>query len=139
MLDADCGGDARFFVAPSAAANEINKENLVSYFVGTQIIHQKPRSHEIYCFGVENCSFHGMCLHFLAASLRSVTTLSRERCLFVCPLRDDPLELESDDEPLSDALESDEPTFEYRRIKLVNFDRTNVVNGECTSYLSQMS
>lgn len=56
----------------------------------------------------------------------------------MCPLRDDPLELESDDEPLSDALESDEPTFEYRRIKLVNFDRTNVVNVHLF-YLNQMS
>lgn len=48
-------------------------------------------------------------LHFLAASLRSVTILSRERNLFECPLRDDPLELDSDEEPLPDALESDEP------------------------------
>lgn len=48
-------------------------------------------------------------LHFLAASLRSVTILSRERNLFECPLCDEPLELESDEEPLPDALESDEP------------------------------
>lgn len=57
--------------------------------------------------------FHYVCiavyLHFFAASFRSVTILSRDRNLFECPLREDPLELESDDEPLSDALESDVP------------------------------
>lgn len=50
-------------------------------------------------------------LHFFAASFcRSDTILSRDRTL--CPLRDDPLELDSDDEPLSEALESDEPARE---------------------------
>lgn len=48
-------------------------------------------------------------LPFLFAILRSVTTLSRDRSLLACPLRDDSLELDESDEPLSDALESDEP------------------------------
>lgn len=137
MLDADCGGDARFFVAPSAAANDKQRESC-QLFCGDANYSPKASIASDSLLMAKNCSFHGMCLHFLAASLRSVTTLSRERCLFVCPLRDDPLELESDDEPLSDALESDEPTFEYRRIKLVNFDRTNVVNVHLF-YLNQMS
>lgn len=47
-------------------------------------------------------------LPFLLASFRSLITLSRERAL--CPFRDeDSLELDESDEPLSDALESDEP------------------------------
>lgn len=46
-------------------------------------------------------------LLFLLASLRSLMTLSRERGL--CPFRDDSLELDESDVPLSDALESDDP------------------------------
>lgn len=53
----------------------------------------------------------GICIPFLLASRRSLMTLSRERGL--CPFRDDDsLELDESDEPLSDALESDEP-FPY--------------------------
>lgn len=49
-----------------------------------------------------------MKLPFLLASFRSLITLSRERALW--PFRDDDsLELDESDEPLSDALESDEP------------------------------
>lgn len=46
-------------------------------------------------------------LLFLLASLRSLMTLSRERGL--CPFRDDSLELDESDVPLSEALESDDP------------------------------
>lgn len=48
-------------------------------------------------------------LLFLLDNLRSVTILSRDFVLFdVCPSRDDPLELDESDEPLS-SLESDDP------------------------------
>lgn len=45
----------------------------------------------------------------MLANFRSLITLSRERGL--CPFRDDDsLELDESDEPLSEALESDEPS-----------------------------
>lgn len=51
---------------------------------------------------------------FLLANFRSLITLSRERGL--CPFRDDDsLELDESDEPLSEALESDEPIIYSNR------------------------
>lgn len=38
--------------------------------------------------------------------------LSRERAL--CPFRDDSLDVDESDEPLSEALESDEPVLHYK-------------------------
>lgn len=60
-----------------------------------------------------------------------MTILSRDRSLLVWPLREDALELDESDEPLSDALESDEPEPDeldrFRFCKLLLFGNENEI------------
>lgn len=69
-----------------------------------------------------------MGIPLLLASLRSLMILSRERGL--CPFRDDDsLELDESDEPLSDALESDEPIRIQRKNKIGKQNRFLLIEG----------
>lgn len=92
------------FVAFSAEVLLLDAAGGDRFFVAASTICKLKELLESFCIKTISEAFD---LLFLLASLRSLMILSRERGL--CPFRDDSLELDESDEPLSEALESDDP------------------------------